>query len=105
MKLISSLKFFPFGRVFGHVATCDWTIFLPIYSNFLDSALGRNPSLIWRSLCGIRDELSRVGNGEHVSVCKDSWLGCNASLQVESDRGTRNQDEKLSAFIDNGTKQ
>lgn len=70
----------------------------------IDAKLGRNASLIWRSIRGAREELKkglcwRIEDSEKIEVWKDNWLGCNTMLQSKSDRDARDNDETLNVFI------
>ena len=47
--------------------------------NFLNSRLGSNPSLVWRSIWKAHSILAagfrwRIGNGSHINVWSDLWL-------------------------------
>lgn len=76
--------------------------------SFLSAALGRTPSLVWRSIFRARGVLEgglrwRVGNGESIKIWGDKWLPIPLSYQVQSPVQILDPEARVSSLIDSST--
>ncbi|XP_041026997.1 uncharacterized protein LOC121267211 [Juglans microcarpa x Juglans regia] len=74
-------------------------------SGVLDAKLGRNPSLIWRSLWGALDLLKeglvwRVGNGKSINIWGDRWIPQPSSYKIQSPVKCLTEVDKVAKLID-----
>lgn len=74
-------------------------------SNVLNAKLGRNPSLIWRSLWGAMDLLKeglvwRVGNGKDINIWGDRWIPKLSSYKIQSPVNCFSEGDKVAKLID-----
>ena len=77
--------------------------------NFLQSHLGKNPSLIWRGIWEAKTMLQqgfrwRVGNGKSIKIWKDRWIPFTSTLQPQTPIGDWDEEGLVCDLIESSTK-
>ncbi|KAK9101788.1 hypothetical protein Sjap_019042 [Stephania japonica] len=75
------------------------------YIHLWDATLDRNPSYMWRSIHSTVHKLRegcrwRVGDGNLISICKDSWLQDQQDPKIQSPVREGLYDEKVRSLLD-----